>query len=146
MRRFPRVQIALVILLLAMALVPSVALPSASLGSQRFAGTDGSDHESGVRIQNFAFVPGTVVVPVDGSVRWTNNDGVDHTVTSTSAGETFDSGPLHPEDDYDHTFDTPGSYSYMCTIHQDMRGTVIVATDFSELFLPLIIHPANPPQ
>jgi plastocyanin len=27
---------------------------------------------------------------------------------------------------FSHTFDTPGSYPYSCTIHPNMHGTIVV--------------------
>ena len=66
----------------------------------------------------------TVVIGVNNTVTWTNRDFSVHTVTSDSGG--FDSGLLNSGDSWTHTFTTPGTYAYHCTIHPFMTGTVVV--------------------
>jgi plastocyanin len=73
------------------------------------------------------FVPPEISVsPSEGNniVLWTNDDTTEHTVTADDG--TFDSGPLSPGDNFDSTFDTPGDFSYHCSIHPFMTGVVIV--------------------
>ncbi|HEX5185559.1 MAG TPA: plastocyanin/azurin family copper-binding protein [Nitrososphaeraceae archaeon] len=57
-------------------------------------------------------------------VLWTNDDAIEHTVTADDGS--FDSGPISPGDVFDSTFDTPGDFSYHCSIHPFMTGVVIV--------------------
>ncbi|HYC26654.1 MAG TPA: multicopper oxidase domain-containing protein [Nitrososphaerales archaeon] len=66
-----------------------------------------------------------VVVGVNNTVMWTNNDDTVHTVTSSTAG-LFDSGYLIAGQSWTYTFQTPGTYQYHCSIHPWMTGTVIV--------------------
>ena len=81
---------------------------------------------SGVVIQNFDFNPGTIEVKVGDRVTWTNQDGTEHTATSTS-GE-FDTGLLNRGESGSHTFDRAGTYSYICRPHRSfMKGTVRVS-------------------
>ena len=71
----------------------------------------------------------TIVVGVNNTVKWTNNDSVDHTVTSTdvpSGATSFDSGPINPGDTFTKTFTVPGTYHYHCSLHSWMNGTIIV--------------------
>jgi plastocyanin len=75
-----------------------------------------------VSIQGFAFNPASVQVSTGDTVRWTNMDSTDHTVT----GSTFNSGIIHTGQSYEFRFTTPGSYSYVCSIHPSMKGTVTV--------------------
>jgi plastocyanin len=79
-----------------------------------------------VAIASFAFNPATVTVTTGSSVRWTNNDGVDH--TSTSDTGVWDSGALSLSDLFTQTFDATGVYSYHCDIHPSMLGRVVVIT------------------
>jgi plastocyanin len=51
-------------------------------------------------------------------------DAVNHTVTSVS--NLFDSGPIPPNGTYTRTFTAAGTYSYYCSIHPDMMGTIKV--------------------
>jgi copper-containing nitrite reductase len=65
----------------------------------------------------------TVVIGVNNTVSWINNDNTVHTVTDTGV---FDSGMINPGQGWSYTFNTPGTYQYHCTIHPWMTGTVIV--------------------
>ena len=69
-----------------------------------------------------------LVVGVNNTVTWTNNDSVHHTVTSTSAptGGAFNSGNMQPGVACTHTFTVPGTYQYDCVYHSWMTGTVVV--------------------
>jgi plastocyanin len=79
--------------------------------------------ESAVGIADFKFDPPTVNVPVGGSVAWTNKDAQQH--TATSAGN-FDAGAIEPGASMTVTFDTAGSFTYICSFHPFMTGTVVV--------------------
>jgi plastocyanin len=76
-----------------------------------------------VGIANFAFTPATVSVTAGSTVTWTNADSAAHTVT-------FDGGPdcgqLATSSSVTATFAKAGTYSYHCTIHPTMKGTVTV--------------------
>lgn len=78
-----------------------------------------------VEIANFAFSPAVITVKVGATVTWTNKDEDAHTVAITGAGV---SEPLQSGDSYAHTFGQPGTYSYRCTIHPNMRGMVVVTS------------------
>ena len=79
-----------------------------------------------VAIDNFAFSPATIVVPVGATVTWTNRDDVPHTATSAVKPRVFDSGTLDTDQTYKHQFTAPGTYAYFCAVHPHMTGTVIV--------------------
>jgi plastocyanin len=80
-----------------------------------------------VDIEGNAFSPATVTVQVGDTVRWTNNDGVPHTSTSTGNGDDeWDSGNLSNGESYERVFETPGEFDYTCTVHPMMTGTVTV--------------------
>jgi nitrite reductase (NO-forming) len=66
----------------------------------------------------------TVVIGVNNTVTWKNNDDAPHTVTA--ADGSFDSGNLGQGQSWTHTFTTPGRYEYRCTYHSWMWGTVTV--------------------
>jgi plastocyanin len=66
----------------------------------------------------------TVVIGVNNTVIWTNDDSAEHTVTATN--NSFNSGYIEPGQSFTYTFTTSGTYTYYCTIHPWMRGTVIV--------------------
>jgi nitrite reductase (NO-forming) len=66
----------------------------------------------------------TVVIGVNNTVVWTNNDSSPHTVTALD--KSFDSGNMNAGDSFTHTFTTAGVYQYGCAYHPWMKGTVIV--------------------
>jgi plastocyanin len=77
-----------------------------------------------VTIQNFSFGPGALTVSAGTTVTWTNSDSVTHTVTAMD--RSFDSSNLKPGEQFSFRFDTPGTYTYHCTIHPFMTGQVVV--------------------
>ncbi len=79
-----------------------------------------------VSILNLAFTPREITIRQGDTVRWTNNDPYAHTVTS--AGN-FDSGSLAQGQTFQFTFNTPGTYDYICSIHPPQympAGRIIV--------------------
>ena len=72
-----------------------------------------------------AFVPGTITVNVNTTVKWTNKDAIAHTVTSDAG--LFDSGNIASNGTYSYKFTSKGTYSYHCAIHPSMMGTVKVS-------------------
>jgi plastocyanin len=75
---------------------------------------------------NLTYQPGSIVVVigVNNTVTWVNNDGVPHTVTASD--NSFDSGNLAAGATWSHTFTSVGEYQYQCSYHNWMKGTVIV--------------------
>lgn len=78
-----------------------------------------------VTIDNFRFTPPDITIPAGTTIKWTNQDGPTHTVTSDMAG-IFDSGSLAPNTSFSFTFTTPGTFTYHCAIHPTMMGKVVV--------------------
>lgn len=77
-----------------------------------------------VSISGDAFHPQTTTVNAGDTVRWTNNDAVEHTVTSnTGAWTEID---LLAGAQGSVTFNTPGTFAYHCRIHPFMTGSVVV--------------------
>ncbi len=77
-----------------------------------------------VNVFDFGYTPGTLTVGVGSSVTWSNTGSVPHTVTDS--GGTFDSGFMFTGDTYSRTFNAAGTYDYICTLHPEMTGTVVV--------------------
>ena len=72
-----------------------------------------------------SFVPQFISMPIESTVSWTNDDSIQHTITSDEQG-LFVSGPISPGETFDNTFDTPGEFGYHCSIHPWMTGRVMV--------------------
>jgi amicyanin len=91
--------------------------PSSSAATTPVAG-------DAVSIDNFAFTPGTLTVHVGSAVTWTNHDEEPHTV---AAGDgSFHSPGMDAQGTYSYTFQKPGTFDYVCSIHPFMHGTVVV--------------------
>jgi plastocyanin len=89
--------------------------------------TSGSSTSSGtsITISNFMFQPMTLTVAPGGTVRVTNKDTATHTLTAT--GGQFGTGDLNQNQT--KTFKAPmkpGTYHYICNIHQYMMGSIVV--------------------
>jgi plastocyanin len=112
-----------------------VVLPNQAYSTQSTVSSTGQAPSSvavsiangaGTDTTNKGFTPNTitVVLGVNNTVVWTNNDSSPHTVTSN--GGVFDSGNMAPGQTYSFTFSAPGTYAYHCTYHPWMTATVIV--------------------
>ncbi|MGH8208145.1 MAG: cupredoxin domain-containing protein [Steroidobacteraceae bacterium] len=77
-----------------------------------------------VAIRDFAFSPASMTVAVGTTVRWKNFDGEPHTIRSVDMS--FRSDPLDQNDSFAFKFDKPGIYRYVCSIHPQMIGTIVV--------------------
>ena len=77
-----------------------------------------------VHVKNFTFDPGTVTIKSGAKVTWVFEDSSKHNVTATD--KSFKSADLSSGGTYSTTFNTAGTYSYFCSIHQYMTGKVIV--------------------
>jgi plastocyanin len=94
----------------------STSQPSGGGSASQKAGSE-------VDAVDFAFEPEDVTVKPGTTVAWTNNGMTTHTVK----GKGFFSAAIDPGADYRYTFEKPGRYKYICTLHPDqMRGTVVV--------------------
>jgi plastocyanin len=104
-----------------------LAVPLAALAALAGCGGGGAaepvatDHVS--MAKSYRFDPGTIEVAAGDTVTWTNDDNFTHTV-QVEDGEDHKVGR---GESVEITFDEPGAYDYVCTLHSaDMRGTVIV--------------------
>jgi plastocyanin len=76
-----------------------------------------------VTIDNFTFAPAALSVKVGTTVTWKNQDDIPHTVVS--AGK-FKSKALDTDDSFSFTFTAAGDYTYFCSLHPHMTGTIKV--------------------
>lgn len=111
----------------AAALLLSVVLPvSASARSDRSHRTGGPAPRITVvtvKMVDDNFRPRTIDIAKGTKVKWVNRG--DHTHSSTSSA--WSSGLLRPGESFSRTFRRVGTFSYHCTVHLFMRGTVVVS-------------------
>jgi plastocyanin len=94
------------------------------------ASTSGSSSAStssgaSITISNFMFQPMSLTVAPGGTVRVTNKDTATHTLTATN--DQFNTGDINQNQT--KTFKAPmkpGTYHYICNIHQYMMGSIVV--------------------
>src|ERR1700690_2197147 len=70
-----------------------------------------------VVIDNYMFMPGTVTIPVGGSVTWVNHDSDIHSIAEDDSPPTFKSAGLDTDDKFTFTFTKAGVYLYHCSLH-----------------------------
>jgi plastocyanin len=77
-----------------------------------------------VVIDNFVFSPERLTVKVGTTVTWTNHDDIPHTVAAKD--RTFKSKVMDTDESFSFTFSTPGEYTYFCSLHPHLTGTIVV--------------------
>jgi plastocyanin len=86
--------------------------------------TRATDQDTTISIRDFSFSPTATTVAAGTTVRWKNLDGEPHTVRGVETD--FRSGALDQNDSFAFKFDKPGTYRYVCSIHPQMTGTIVV--------------------
>lgn len=79
-----------------------------------------------ITMKDIEYVPQTATAKVGQKIVWENTDGeIPHTVTATD-GAKFDSGNMPGGATFDHTPTKAGTIDYVCTIHPQQTGKIIV--------------------
>jgi plastocyanin len=99
-----------------------------------------------ITIANFAFVPADTTITAGDTVTWTNTDPAPHDVTVTSGPVAIHSPTIATGQSWTYTFTMPGTYAYICSIHPDMRATLVVAPAPTRAVVPAApVRIATPP-
>ena len=77
-----------------------------------------------VVMQSFAFEPSELTVKVGQSVTWRNEDDAKHDAFSEEAG--LDTADIGKGDTATFQPDEAGTIEYICSIHPQMKGTLVV--------------------
>lgn len=109
--------------------VTGLALLAAALGLA-LPGCGGDDPPSSsptpssgaIEVKDFEFSPTEETFKAGEKVDWKNTGEQIHNVK----GDGFFSRAMEAGDTYSFTFKKPGSYPYVCTLHPQMKGTVVV--------------------
>jgi plastocyanin len=110
------------------ALLPVLAaLVAAGAGCGDDDDSGGEAAGSQATIKTFMFEPDPIEVDAGTTVTWTNEDDILHTVTSTkTAPARFDERLDGAGTTADVAFDEPGTFEYICAVHDGMEGSVVV--------------------
>lgn len=80
--------------------------------------------KNSVVITNLSFIPHRMVVTAGQTVTWKWDDSLTpHNVSFDNDGP---HSPTQTNGSWSMRFDTPGTYTYRCTIHNNMVGKVVV--------------------
>jgi plastocyanin len=111
---------------LAGALLPLI--PAAPVGASGGGGCGGpvtNERGTEIEIKRFCFKPTVLYAEPGDTVTWTNRDDVAHNVAGANlAWGSFES--FREKRPVSYSFSKPGVFSYVCTIHPGMVGTVVV--------------------
>ena len=77
-----------------------------------------------VIIKNFDYSPMELSIAAGTTVVWKNLDGEPHTIASVDG--MFRSPALDQNDSYSFTFNRPGVFKYICSIHPRMKAVIAV--------------------
>jgi amicyanin len=77
-----------------------------------------------VSMDHTTFIPSEIIVAPGTTVTWVNKEAMPHNVADLNKG--FRSKMLVKDAEFSFTFTTAGEYDYLCLIHPNMKGKVIV--------------------
>jgi LPXTG-motif cell wall-anchored protein len=104
---------------------PASAAPAEQPARERKQKTSAKAAASGsVAIADFQFAPGQITINQGDTVTWTNNGPTPHSATAPDGS--FDTGIFPAGQSRSHTFNDAGTFSYICTPHPQMQGTIVV--------------------
>jgi amicyanin len=77
-----------------------------------------------VSMDHNTFIPSEITVAPGTTVTWVNNEAMPHIVVDLNKG--FRSKMLAKDAKFSFSFTTAGDFDYLCSIHPNMKGKVIV--------------------
>jgi plastocyanin len=78
-----------------------------------------------IEIKDFHFNPQTLTVKSGEKVTWINRDEEPHTIVSVEK-QFKKSTALDTDQEFTITAGAPGTYTYYCSVHPKMTGTIVV--------------------
>lgn len=84
---------------------------------------NGDPQTNEVGMSASSFQPSQLSIDAGETVVWKNTSSILHTVTSDNG--LFDAN-VQPGASFSYTFETAGTYTYECTLHAGMTGTILV--------------------
>jgi len=93
-------------------------------GEMKDAST-GNAKENKIEIKDFAFNPQNITVKSGEKITWINRDEEPHTIVSVEK-QFKKSSALDTDQEFTVVAGSPGTYSYFCSVHPKMTGTIIV--------------------
>jgi len=103
----------------------SLLLSSVTLGQAENETSPDSSKKNQIVIKDFHFSPDTLTVKSGEKVTWINRDEEPHTVVSVEK-QFKKSSALDTDQEFTITVGAPGTYTYFCSVHPKMTGTIVV--------------------
>ena len=100
-------------------------LPLSVLGGETKDAASFGSGETRIEIKDFAFNPQTITVRSGEKITWINRDEEPHTIVSVEK-QFKKSSALDTDQEFTITAGAPGTYSYFCSVHPKMTGTIVV--------------------
>ena len=94
-------------------------------GETKAPDTSTGGSQNRIEIKDFHFEPQTLTVKAGEKITWVNKDEEPHTVVSVEK-QFKKSTALDTDQEFTITADKPGTYTYFCSVHPKMTGTIIV--------------------
>jgi plastocyanin len=107
-------------------LAPQMVVSRVSRDTPAPIATSTPSAEPQVGIVDNGFLPAQMRLRLGTTVLWVNGGSDGHDVTGTGPGGDWRSGTLAPMQRYERSFELAGTYDYVCTIHPEMRGRLVV--------------------
>jgi plastocyanin len=101
------------------AMTVAAAIPADAAGTAVDM-TEGSQNDA----NTWKFTPPDITVKAGTAVVWTNKGKQPHTASANDGS--FDSGTMKSGAAWEHRFDAPGEFHYVCAFHPQMTGVVRV--------------------
>jgi plastocyanin len=96
-----------------------------TLGQAEKEGAGDGTKKNQIVIKDFHFTPQTLTVKSGEKITWINRDEEPHLVVSVEK-QFKKSPPLDTDQEFTITASAPGTYTYFCSIHPKMTGTILV--------------------
>ena len=108
------------------ALLCSISFSFLSALSGEMKDTDNvAASETRIEIKDFAFNPQTITVKSGEKITWINRDEEPHTIVSVEK-QFKKSSALDTDQEFTITAGPPGTYTYYCSVHPKMTGSIVV--------------------
>ncbi len=109
---------------LALVTATAVAIPVAASAREDVPRPLGTAVVQRVKMVDNRFRPSSITIARGTVVKWINRGNNTH--TTTSSDDLWNSGRLAPGDSFRRRFRRAGTFTYVCTVHLTMRGTITV--------------------
>jgi len=96
-----------------------------ALGGEMKNVDSATSKQNKIEIKDFAFNPQTLTVKSGEKVTWINRDEEPHTIVSVEK-QFKKSTALDTDQEFTITAGAPGTYTYFCSVHPKMTGTIVV--------------------